>query len=97
MLRRSIEIFQICTSLSARPEFLGDPERAHPDLVRALQQLHRRPVLGLHVPLELPVLADERDDVMVDEGAYGLAHHALFFGEAALDHVLHSSSRWRER
>src|SRR5262249_17178152 len=39
--------------------------------------------LRIHVPLALPIGADEGSDNLVDEIAAALPHQALFFGKAA--------------
>ena len=62
-------------------EFLRHAERADADLVGAVEDFRRQPVLRGHDPFALPVAADERNDHVVDEVAARLPHQALFFGE----------------
>jgi len=46
-------------------------------------------VFRTHVPFALPVLAYEGGDKIIHKCAAGIAHHDLFFGQAALigDHL----------
>ena len=52
-----------------------------PIFSRAFEDLRRQPVLRRHVPLALPIAADERDHDVVDEGAAAVPHQGLFFGQ----------------
>src|SRR6266705_2399652 len=61
-------------------EFLGDAQSADSDLVGLLEDSARQARIRVHQPLALPVLADERRDEIVDEGAAATAHQALLFG-----------------
>ena len=78
-------------------KLLRDAQPAHADVVRALQQLQCRAVFRYHVPLLHPVFADKRNDILVDERADGVAHHALFGVEVAFDDFLHEDFLYRGR
>src|SRR5262245_64617956 len=60
-------------------ELLRHAEGADANLLRALEDLRRKPLLWDHIPLTLPIAADERDDELVDELPAALPHHALLF------------------
>jgi hypothetical protein len=65
-------------------ELLRHAERADADLLGAREDLVRQPVLRRHHPFTLPVVADERNDHVVDEVAARLPHQDLLFGEIAV-------------
>ena len=63
------------------------PNSADADLVRALEDLRRQPILGGHHPFALPIATDERDDRIVDKGTTALTHQALLFGKPMIVHI----------
>src|SRR5262249_50627858 len=65
-------------------ELLRHTERADADLFGAFENLLRQPVFRRHHPFALPVVADERDDHVVDEAAARLPHEVLFFRQVVV-------------
>src|SRR5947209_2849323 len=49
--------------------------------VCTFEDLSREPLLGRYHPFALPVVADERNDDVIDEVAARLPHEDLLFGE----------------
>ncbi len=69
-------------------ELLRDAERADADVVGDFQDLARQARIGIHVPFRLPVLARERNHVLVRELAGDVPHHAGILGQPAVYHFI---------
>ena len=60
--------------------FMASPgSSANADVLGAFEDLGGEPLLWDHIPLALPIAADERDHDLVDELPAALPHHALLF------------------
>src|SRR5207302_4072113 len=73
-------------------ELLRHAEGADADLLGSFEDFLRQPVLRRHHPFALPVVADERENDVVDERAARLPHEDLLFGEIAV-HGCHFPGR----